>query len=372
LGFDTKHLSENAINTLNTAYRKLYNKYSGENVNYDNLNTELASFEKLLRSNDIYVPYLSVSNYIEDIPSLSKEDKETLLNKIYVLEPAYPGQENTESDNIESDIESNNENSYDEDYDALKILLLKYNINIDELISQFQNSNFNIAIYNVEKDNFRLNSNSPNKNILNDSEKNKLASINEQIKKIIPKSIWNMISSIEYNTDGKDNVMAHTVPDTEDTNDDKFRLAIDTNDIVDSNGKLTLDGKETIVHETGHMLTLKSDQVNPVSWDGDGSESSEEKFKKDSYLMNFYNKFWFDIIDDYNKTDNKIEFYNNYKDEFVSDYAATNIEEDIAESFRIFVCGEKPTTLSVADKKVLFFYDYPELVKIRNEYRNNL
>lgn len=115
-----------------------------------------------------------------------------------------------------------------------------------------------------------------------------------------------MISSIEYNTDGKDNVMAHTVPDTEDTNDDKFRLAIDTNDIVDSNGKLTLDGKETIVHE------------------------------------------------------------------FVSDYAATNIEEDIAESFRIFVCGEKPTTLSVADKKVLFFYDYPELVKIRNEYRNNL
>lgn len=315
----------------------------------------------MLRNNDIYIPYFSAFDYIEDIPNLSEDDKKILQEKMYILEAMNSNES-----------ESSTENESNSDYDAVKTILEKYNIKIDEVISQFQNQNFNIAIYNVNKDAFELQSDSPNKNILSDDEKNKLNNINKQIKKIIPNTIWNMISSIEYNTDGIENVMAHTVPDSDNLEENKFRLAIDTNDIVDSNGKLTLDGKETIVHETGHILTLQSSQVNPISWDGDGSESADEKFKSTSYIREFYNKFWFDIIEDYKKTEDKIEFYNNYKEEFVSDYAATNIEEDIAESFRVFVCGDKPTTLTVADKKVLFFYDYPELVKIRNEYRNNL
>ena len=51
----------------------------------------------------------------------------------------------------------------------------------------------------------------------------------------------------------------------------------------------------------------------------------------------------------------------------MTDYAATNPGEDIAESFTSFVMEPKPDGDTIAEEKVLFFYEYPELVQLRAE-----
>ncbi|MBK9051223.1 MAG: hypothetical protein IPL78_09985 [Chloroflexi bacterium] len=48
----------------------------------------------------------------------------------------------------------------------------------------------------------------------------------------------------------------------------------------------------------------------------------------------------------------------------MTDYAATNPAEDIAETFMAFVLEPKPNGDTIAEEKVLFFYQYPELVAI--------
>lgn len=61
------------------------------------------------------------------------------------------------------------------------------------------------------------------------------------------------------------------------------------------------------------------------------------------------------------------EFYANHREQFVSPYAATNPREDIAESWTEFILRPKPSGTSIADQKVLFFYEFPELVQAREE-----
>ena len=60
----------------------------------------------------------------------------------------------------------------------------------------------------------------------------------------------------------------------------------------------------------------------------------------------------------------------------MTEYAATNPSEDFAESFMVFVLKEKPAKSTAdfihKDQKILFFYDFPELVEIRDFIRNNL
>jgi hypothetical protein len=41
--------------------------------------------------------------------------------------------------------------------------------------------------------------------------------------------------------------------------------------------------------------------------------------------------------------------------------------EDIAESWAFFVLSPKPALDSIANEKILFFYEYPELVELRTK-----
>jgi hypothetical protein len=56
-----------------------------------------------------------------------------------------------------------------------------------------------------------------------------------------------------------------------------------------------------------------------------------------------------------------------YQDQFVTDYAPTSPVEDIAESWTFFVLSPKPELNSIANEKILFFYEYPELVELRTQ-----
>lgn len=192
---------------------------------------------------------------------------------------------------------------------------------------------------------------------------------------------------VEYTivTDGKDNNLA-AVSQTV-TTPELWMLEVD---IADANDKRNLT--YTLIHEYAHLLTLGPDQVtpsmavfkNPGDEDVYYDESStcaqyfpgEGCSKPNSYINAYFNQFWVDIHEEYQDI-NLIEdddayyealddFYFKYEDRFITEYAVTNPEEDIAESFTFFILSQRPAGNSIAEEKILFFYNYPDLVQLRD------
>ena len=94
-----------------------------------------------------------------------------------------------------------------------------------------------------------------------------------------------------------------------------------------------------------------------------------------SYLNLFFQKFWADIYSEYyywfefNDDKKKLSelisaFRQNYDSRFVTHYSMTHPAEDFAESFTAFVLWD--------EEKIRFFYDFPELVEMRDFIRSNL
>ena len=92
----------------------------------------------------------------------------------------------------------------------------------------------------------------------------------------------------------------------------------------------------------------------------------------------FYNRFWINLIEEsiiiqnQDIEDNNYRFFLRHDTKFVTDYAATSPSEDIAESFAYFVINDKPTGNDIWEQKIRFFYEFEELVKIRNSIRERL
>ncbi len=187
-------------------------------------------------------------------------------------------------------------------------------------------------------------------------------------------------------TDGKDNALAAVAQTYDDP--EKWGLEVD---IADSDDTLNLT--YTLIHEYAHLLTLGPDQVTPSLAIFNNPEDEDVYFneasacqqyfpgegcsRENAYINAYFDEFWADIYDEWQNI-NLIEdedeyytafddFYYDYEDSFVTGYAATNPEEDIAEAFTFFVLSPRPGGNNTAEKKILFFYAYPELVQLRNE-----
>jgi hypothetical protein len=158
-------------------------------------------------------------------------------------------------------------------------------------------------------------------------------------------------------------------------------------DIADAQNPVDLT--YILVHEYGHLVTLNTDQI-PVSdyyygWYQNPAFctqflSPDGCSQPDSYINLFYQKFWKNIFEEWQ---NEVEmpkvntpeefyalvdkFYEKYSEQFVRDYAATNIFEDLAESFEYFVLEPKPNDKNIIAQKIRFFYDFPELVSLRQQ-----
>jgi hypothetical protein len=132
---------------------------------------------------------------------------------------------------------------------------------------------------------------------------------------------------------------------------------------------------EVIVHELGHVLSLKTDQMTEDASLGTYSDS-DGTFAKDAYLNVFYQEFWKGKYPD--ETDNGKDpaqtsaLYDAHPGAFVTEYAATDPTEDFAESFASFVLKIKPAAGTERSRKIQFFYAYPELLKDRAYLRNIL
>ncbi len=203
----------------------------------------------------------------------------------------------------------------------------------------------------------------------------------------------NRSTIVEYSvfTDGVDNTLA-SVTQTQ-TNPAAWALQVDIADTSDYYGL-----SFTLIHEYGHLLTLGPDQVPPSVAVFNNPEDNDIYLKElsacpdyfpgegcansDSYINAFYNQFWADIHAEWQEINLEEDpdllqevlddFYAKYQDQFVTDYAATNPEEDMAESWGFFVLSPQPAGNTIAEEKTLFFYNYPELVELRSAILNNL
>jgi hypothetical protein len=189
----------------------------------------------------------------------------------------------------------------------------------------------------------------------------------------------------------------------------------------------------TLIHENAHILSLSASQSDndligyEVLCDDDWKECDDDEIrrtftekaaacapnfydewsgclKEDSYYNKFYQKFWVDIYPEYYYGGNQItstnEFHQKYYDQFVTWYSASHPAEDFAESFSAFVLWNEETIAyhkkvctkegwnfmtpwwnwcdkiyrdnSIWEEKIRFFYDFPELVEMRDFIRSNL
>jgi hypothetical protein len=208
---------------------------------------------------------------------------------------------------------------------------------------------------------------------------------------LIPAENRNTITEYAVFTDGPDNTLAAVMQAYSDPSDWSLQV-----DIADTSDYYSLTF--TLIHEYGHLLTLGPDQVPPslgifnnpedndiyleelsncpTYFPGEGCSNS------DSYVNEFFDQFWVEIHDEWNEInleeDEDIyyekleEFYYKYEDQFVTDYAPTSPAEDIAEAWSFFILGPRPAGDTIAEEKILFFYNYPELVELRSAILNNI
>jgi hypothetical protein len=201
---------------------------------------------------------------------------------------------------------------------------------------------------------------------------------------LIPADTRSDILGFQLMTDGEEETLASVFPSEE----DPYVWVLEV-DVMDTGNAAELSS--TLIHEAGHLISLNASQVPPSMaifqnpWDDDVYYAEmdacatyfpgEGCANPDSYIYLFYQEFWVDIYDEwldidwiededeyYEALDN---FYWRYEDEFVTDYAVTNTEEDFAETFAAFVINPEPQGNTIAEKKILFFYDFPELVEMR-------
>lgn len=174
------------------------------------------------------------------------------------------------------------------------------------------------------------------------------------------------VDTLEVWTDGLSYQLGATYP-TQNQSNEHFTMRIDINDVFDENGNYRNFDKTlvTFVHEYGHVLTLNHTQTDMSKKDPNTFYYNRDCYLEGSYILDFFNQFWSDL-----ETENGGSLYFEHPDWFVDQYASQTCDEDIAESFAMFVLTEKPDGDTMAEQKIRFFYEYPELVKTRNRIRN--
>ncbi len=209
--------------------------------------------------------------------------------------------------------------------------------------------------------------------------------------RIIPADERKDLTTFTIATDGKGGMLASVGITSADTS--HWTLSVDIVDATDPT-----DMTYTLLHEFGHLLTLNSTQVtmdmavlthpdDPTIFSQESSAcptyfSSEGCTKPDSYLNQFFQRFWVKIYSSWQKinaeknsavyNEELAKFYMEHQSDFVTPYAVTSPEEDIAESWAHFLFGPKPSGDSIANQKLLFFYGFSNLVQLREQIVNGI
>ena len=118
----------------------------------------------------------------------------------------------------------------------------------------------------------------------------------------------------------------------------------------------------SLIHEYGHYLTLNDRQYGYDAYSTEKKAPDGKVPLSNSYLKKFIDIFWNEIPNPYVRT-----YYDPHR--YVREYASTSVKEDIAESFVHFVLLDAQEGYDMAELKINFFYQYPEMVNMRNSIR---
>ncbi len=141
---------------------------------------------------------------------------------------------------------------------------------------------------------------------------------------------------------------------------------------------------DIIIHELGHVIAFSEDQVRYFVEQDDCrfyyTEDLGACSLSTSYYTEFYREFWdddfYDASQEYLEDDDYEiieDFYSNNKDSFVSEYAASSPDEDLAESMLYFLTKSRKADDSLdMNAKINSFYDFPEMIEVRNYIQRNL
>ncbi|MGI2736069.1 recombinase family protein [Bacillus cytotoxicus] len=208
---------------------------------------------------------------------------------------------------------------------------------------------------------------------------------------LIPSKYRKNIVEFDIVTDGYEGIVAHVAPSMDDPKD--WVLSLDT---LDSGVNID-EVMNTLIHETAHVLTLNDRQI-PVNEkyiksfeEGKDISSYQNKcktlflqegcVKKGSYIHTFYDSFWKPIEREWKEKqietneEARITFFEEKHDQFVSEYGTTNVAEDIADTFTAFILQDSKKVKEGTElkyQKIAFFYQFPELVKMRAEVLSGL
>lgn len=207
--------------------------------------------------------------------------------------------------------------------------------------------------------------------------------------------IWNMfitlvpaakrveLKSFNVYTDKNDGNIAGVFLNPEANN--TWDLTVNKALFYDANGNFDVkENIHTLVHEFAHLLTLGKEQVDYIPADIQSDSAidrleskcsttfvSEGCLKANAYIEKFIKRFW--TKKEITMAENgQWDLYSGNETKFVSDYAATDTAEDMAETFTYFVLQGKPDWDTVAEKKILFFYDFEELIALRELIRKRV
>ena len=128
-----------------------------------------------------------------------------------------------------------------------------------------------------------------------------------------------------------------------------------------------------LIHELAHLISLGPGQILPETAGSDecptylaieGCAVAGGVF--DQFVTAFWDEEWTE------GTAAAAARYEAGRDEFVTRYAATNPGEDLAETFVFFVYRLRPEGPTLADEKVRFLWEFPEMVELREALRLRL
>lgn len=189
-------------------------------------------------------------------------------------------------------------------------------------------------------------------------------------------------------SDGELNILAAVAPQPPDFMG--WTVYVDGADLEDE-GELVL----TMAHEYAHIITLQTDQIEyddsfldpsaPLPDCGEQVALPEGCAAPGSYWEGYYREFWEPIeaehapIDELQDSGDEDaaqqavqEFYLDNQDQFVTAYSATNQAEDMAESFSFWMIDDSIDVGPIAREKIEFWNQFPELVELREQARENL
>ncbi len=182
-----------------------------------------------------------------------------------------------------------------------------------------------------------------------------------------------MVSAFELMDAGYEG--AHVYP----TDDDPTRWVLGVSE------GLGRDLDETLLHEWGHLVTLSASEVPPnpnalgckTYFTGEGCALPESTFAR--FVAAFWPQDLIDEVEGIYLIEDEDEYFDamdaflaEHESEFVTEYAATNPGEDLAETVAVFILTDRPDGDEVRDAKVLFLWDDPNFVTLRERIRGNL